>query len=135
MNNNRLQRPHLPKHSWWRTVTIVEENLSWFPYIKLSDNNSTQFDLSPIKARDITSVVHGQCNFSVPRPDGATYAIIKTLPTLHHIPATLYNTILLSGSPFSTWICSRISLIYKKAQNLYIPTLEWLLSHLWPVEH
>lgn len=56
-------------------------------------------------------------NSSSPGPDGISYAIIKKLPCLHHILATLYNKVLVSAATPSTWTSSKITLIYKKGHD------------------
>ena len=98
------------------TVPLATENLHWFPYLS-SRGHQTSFNLSPILPRDIRNIIQNKSNSSSPGPDGITYGLLKKLPCIHHILATLYNKILITGVPPTSWTCSKITLIYKKGDN------------------
>ncbi len=97
-------------------VPIAENNLKWYPYIPVR-NHDHPFDLSPIKPGDIKSILQSKSNSSAPGPDGISYGLIKKLPCLHHILATLYNKILITSVPPTLWTSSKITLIYKKGND------------------
>jgi hypothetical protein len=88
------------------TQPLITKSLNWFPQI-------------PTRG-------HG----------GISYAILKKLPCIHHILATLYNKLLIHPVPPSTWTSSKITLIYKKgeasqAQNFRMIALSCTMGKIY----
>jgi len=90
---------------------LNNQALHWYPEITAPQHN---FDLNPILPKHVRQIIKDKSNSSSPGPDGISYGILKKLPCLHHILATLYNKVLKTGIPPSMWAKSKITLIYKK---------------------
>ena len=93
--------------------------LNWFPHLPASPEtpNFTQFNTAPIRPRDIRSIL-AKCNKkSAPGPDGITYLTLLKLESTHHILATFFNKIFLSGAHPPTWGESLVKLIHKKGDT------------------
>ena len=88
-------------------------NLNWFPTIN-SRQFSSDFNLKPFKPKDIRKIIKSKSSSSSPGPDGVTYGLLKKLPCVHKILATLYSKLLVTPKPPSSWSTSRITLIHKK---------------------
>ncbi len=98
-----------PKYS---TADPVDENdLSWFPDLPEA---RVPFNMDPVRPRDIRATIQSKSSGSAPGPDGISYAVLKKLPCLHHILATLYSKLLTKPDPPLLWSTSKITLIYKK---------------------
>ena len=95
---------------------IQVEDLNWFPMVPRvpQDPGYTQFNLEPIKPRDVRSVLKNANQKSSPGPDGIPYSVLYKFHSTHHILATLYNKILVSGVSPRSWSESVIKLIHKK---------------------
>jgi len=93
---------------------ITHDALHWYTDVPAP---SHCFDIGPILPKHIRQIIKDKNSSSSPGPDGISYALLKKLPCLHHILATLYNKILENGSPPSMWGRSKITLIYKKGNN------------------
>jgi len=93
---------------------VDPKDLDWYTDISAP---TIDFDLSPILPKHIRKIVNDKSGTSSPGPDGISYAIIKKLPCLHLIMATLYNKILQSGLAPLRFGQSKITLIYKKGDN------------------
>ena len=88
--------------------------LNWFPYLPVDTiDSSNQFNLSPIRPKDIRAIVNKKNATSAPGPDGIVYGIIKKLPSTHLILSTLFSKLLESGDPPESWSSSSVVLIYK----------------------
>ena len=98
------------------THSIDPARLNWFPYIDITNLN-TPFNMSPIKPKDIKSVLKKKSSNSSPGMDGITYGILKKLPATNHFLATPFNKVLESGSPPQVWCHSRITLLHKKGST------------------
>ena len=72
------------------------------------------FDMSPVKPKDIKNILRNRSSRSAPGPDGISYAIIKKLPSVHHILATLYSKLLTNPITPKSWSCANVILIHKK---------------------
>ena len=93
--------------------------LNWFPNLPTSPENGdfTQFNTAPIRPRDIRSTL-SKCNTkSAPGPDGITYLTLLKLESTHHIFATFFNKVFLSGAHPPTWGDSLVKLIHKKGDT------------------
>ena len=103
-------------HYWSQystAATINIKDLEWFSAIDTS-SFTTPFDQSPITPGLVKATLH-KCNLkSSPGPDGIRYGILYHLPSVHHILASLYTTILKIGKPPLAWGESTITLIHKK---------------------
>ena len=88
-------------------------SLNTFPFLPTKPAQSP-FNLDPIKPKDIRLTLSRKPNTSAPGPDYIYYGFLKHLPCTHLFLATLYNKVLLSGSPPKMWSLSKITLIYKK---------------------
>ena len=73
------------------------------------------FDMGIIKPRDVAHVLKNANKKSSPGPDGKLYGILSQLPSTHHILATLFNKILVTGAAPLSWGESIIKLIHKKS--------------------
>ena len=73
------------------------------------------FDMGIIKPRDVAHVLKNANKKSSPGPDGIPYGILSQLPSTHHILATLFNKILVTGAAPLSWGESIIKLIHKKS--------------------
>mgnify|MGYP003407069818 CR=1 FL=1 len=88
-------------------------NLTSFPFLPTTPAQSP-FNLDPIKPKDIRSTLSRKPNTSASGPDYIYYGFLKHLPCTHLFLATLYNKVLLTGSPPKIWSLSKITLIHKK---------------------
>jgi hypothetical protein len=70
--------------------------------------------MSPIRPRDVTSVLKNANHKSSPGPDGVPFGILYHLPSTHHVMATLFNKILATSAVPTQWGESIIKLIHKK---------------------
>ena len=97
-----------------RPVHLNLMNLNWFPYVQTGSDIHNQFNMSPVKPRDIRSILKDKKATSAPGPDGLMYGILKNLPCTHHVLATLFTKMLSSDpDPPDSWSTSNVSLIYK----------------------
>ena len=87
--------------------------MEWIDPIK-RDDIAHEFDLGVIKPKDVKAVINGKSSRSAPGPDGITYGILKKLPCVHHILATLYNKLLSDPTPPSLWTHAKVILLHKK---------------------
>ena len=94
---------------------INDQALHWYPEITAPQHN---FDLNPILPKHVRQIIKDKSNSSSPGPDGISYGILKKLPCLHHVLATLYNKVLKTGTPPPKWAKSKITLIYKKGDAM-----------------
>ena len=78
---------------------------------------SYSFDMGPIKPKDIKNILKKKSSGSSPGPDGITYGLLKLLPTTHHFMATLFNKVLESETPPSSWAESNVFLLHKKGDT------------------
>lgn len=78
---------------------------------------NAQFNATAIKPRDIKVSLRKAKASSAPGPDGINYQLLKKIPTIHHILATLYNRILETGQIPSSWQEGTITLIYKAGDS------------------
>lgn len=91
-------------------------HLDWFPSIPTtrSTEDSQEFNLHPIRPREVREALK-KCNKqSAPGADGIGYDILNKLPSLQHILATLYSKVLEFGSPPRSWSESLVKIINKK---------------------
>ena len=89
-------------------------SLNWFPYLKVPPS-PVNFNMSPVKPKDIKHILSQKKSNSAPGPDGFTYGVLKHLTSTHHFLATLYSKILLeSPAPPELWQSSNVSLIFKR---------------------
>ena len=89
--------------------------VSWFPYVPTRDDQSPAipFNLEPIRPRDIRSVLSNKRATSAPGPDGIMYGILRKLPATHHILATIFSKLIMTGNPPDSWSNSSVTLIHK----------------------
>ena len=91
--------------------------LNWFPYLHVPPS-PVNFNLSPVKPKDIKNILSHKKSTSAPGPDGLTYGILRHLPSTHHFLSTLYSKLILdSPSPPELWQASNVSLIYKRNET------------------
>jgi len=77
-----------------------------------------EFDMSPIRPREVKQVLKRCSSTSAPGPDGITYSHLKKLPSCHNFLATLYSKILLqSHSAPISWCQGKTILLYKKGDT------------------
>ena len=103
----------------WDPTDDASSKLNWFPNLPTSpeDGDFTQFNTAPIRPRDIRSTL-SKCNKkSAPGPDGITYLTLLKLESTHHILATFFNKVFLSGAHPPTWGESLVKLIHKKGDT------------------
>ena len=94
-------------------------SLSWFPNLPTfpEKEDFKPFSKEPIRPRDIKSTLM-KCNKnSSPGPDGIPYSILLKFPCIHHTLATLFNKVLVHGSPPRSWSESVIKLIHKSGST------------------
>ena len=97
--------------------TFDHTKLNWFPHLAVPET-TTNFNLSPVKPKDIKHLLSQKKSTSAPGPDGLTYGVLRNLPSTHHFLATLYSRILLdSPTPPELWQSSNVSLIYKRNET------------------
>ena len=92
-------------------VPLAPEAVSWFPRLPEGDKD---FDMGPIRPRDIRSVLSKKRASSAPGDDGILNGHLKNLESTHHFLATLFTkTLLSSPTPWEGWGASSIVLIHK----------------------
>ena len=98
---------------------VDHTQLNWFPHLPTSPNiaDFTHFNNAPIRPRDIRSVLSKSNKKSAPGPDGITYNTLLKLDCTHHILATLFNKVLISGAHPPSWGESVVKLLYKKGDS------------------
>ncbi len=97
---------------------VVIENLNWFPYLPLGNDAAyTEFNLNPIRPRDILTILKHKNATSAPGPDGLMYGVLRKLPSTHHLLATLFSKLLVSGDPPLSWSRSNVTLIHKSGDT------------------
>ena len=77
---------------------LVDTSINWLPFIP-DEQKQVPYNMSVIKPQDVKQILSPRSNTSSPGPDGISYVIMKRLPCLHHVLATLYTKILQSGCP------------------------------------
>ena len=93
--------------------------LSWFPNVPTHPQKEDfkPFSKEPIRPRDIRATLM-KCNKnSSPGPDGIPYSILLKFPCIHHTLATLFNKVLVHGSPPRSWSESVIKLLHKSGST------------------
>ena len=85
-------------NEWFRNrystpVSLSQEAVSWFPNIPVPE----EFDMGPVRPRDITSVLSRKKASSSPGDDGILNGHLKHLDSTHHFLATLFTKTLLSS--------------------------------------
>ena len=99
------------KDRYSNPVSISREAVSWFPMLPEGEK---QFDMGPIRPRDVKSVLSRKKATSSPGADGILNGHLKHLESTHHFLATLYTkTLLSSPTPWEGWGSSSIVLIHK----------------------
>ena len=96
---------NLPDHHWF-PPTIAPDTDGFVP-----------FDNSPIRPRDIRSVLSNANKNSAPGPDGLSYGVLSKLDSTHLILATLFNKVQTLGSAPPSWGESVVKPIYKKGDT------------------
>ena len=87
----------------------------WVPETMPLPDTLSSFDLSPIRPREIRSILKKLSKPSAPGPDSISYTHLKRLPSTHHFLATLFSMILLrSQQAPKIWCIGDIRLIHKK---------------------
>ena len=99
------------KHRYSNPVSVSQEAVSWFPRLP---EVVEDFDLGPVRPRDIRSVLSKKKPSSSPGGDGILNGHLKNLESTHHFLATLFTkTLLSSPNPWEGWGSSSIVLIHK----------------------
>ena len=95
---------------------IDHSQLNWFPQLPTSPDKPdfVQFNTTPIRPRDIGSILAKSNKKSAPGPDGISYMTLFKLESTHHILATLFNKVLTSGAHPPSWGESVVKLAHKK---------------------
>ena len=94
--------------------TFAPDDLNWFPYLR-NPETPVSFNMEPIKPKEIRKILSQKKSSSAPGIDGITYGVLRHLPSVHHLLATLYSKILInSPEPPALWQQSNVSLIYKR---------------------
>ena len=90
--------------------------LHWFPHLPTSPEapNFTPFNTTPFKPRDIRNILSKANQKSAPGPCGITYSTLSKLEATHHILATYFNKVFMSGAHPPSWGESVVKLIHKK---------------------
>jgi hypothetical protein len=91
---------------------VALDRLKWFPYLSTT-NLSDSFNMDAIRPRDLRKMLSKTTATSAPGPDNLMYGFLKKLPATHHILATLFSKLLISGDPPEDWSKSTVSLIFK----------------------
>jgi len=99
-----------------KATPVNTENLKWYTEVN-NPINFHPFCMDPFKPKDIRNLIKSKSSKSSPGPDGITYGLLKKLPCVHHILATLYSKLLISPSPPPSWADSKITLIFKKGET------------------
>ena len=99
------------KNCYSTPVPLVPEAVSWFPSLPEGDK---QFNMGPIRPRDVRNVLSQKRASSSPGDDGILNGHLRNLESTHHLLATLFTkTLLVSPSPWEGWASSSIVLIHK----------------------
>ena len=90
--------------------------LHCFPQLPTSpeSTNFTNFNIDPFRPRYIKNILSKSNKLSAPGPCGITYRTLLKLETTHHILATYFNKIFMSGAHPTSWGESVVKLIHKK---------------------
>ena len=93
--------------------------LHWFPHLPTSPENEafTPFNTEPFKPRDIRSTLKKSNKKSAPGPCGITYNTLLKLESTHHILATYFNKVFMSGAHPPSWGESVVKPIHKKGDT------------------
>ena len=75
---------------------------------------SHHFNIAPFKPRDIRNILSKANKRSAPGPCGITYNTLLKLESTHHILATYFNKVFMSGAHPPSWGESVVKLINKK---------------------
>ena len=95
-------------------VQNSEYNYDWWtPY----EDPVVEFDLSPITPKDVKKAVSRMKNFSSPGLDGIQPIVIKKLPAVHHILATLFNKLVSTSQVPPSWQQGIMLFIFKKGDT------------------
>ena len=107
-------------HFYSSTYSVPREidftQLTWFPHLPTSPESPefTPFNTAPFRPRDIKSILSKSNKLSAPGPCGITYRTLLKLETTHHILATYFNKVFMSGAHPPSWGESVVKLIRKK---------------------
>ena len=82
----------------------------WIPY----DQPTVPMNSNPVRPLDIRKIISRKRNFSAPGPDGIQPIMLKKLPAVQHILATVFTRIMETGSVPKTWQKGRMVFIFKK---------------------
>ena len=114
-----IERPSFDKafaDEWYKSrystpVPLAQEAVSWFPRLP---EVGEEFDMGPIRPRDVKTVLSKKKASSSPGDDGILNGHLKNLESTHHFLATLFTkTLLTSPTPWEGWGASSIVLIHK----------------------
>ena len=99
------------KNRYSNPVSVSRQAVSWFPTLPVGEK---QFDMGPIRPRDIKFVLSRKKASSSPGGNGILNGHLKNLESTHHFLATLFTkTLLSSQTPWGGWGSSSIVLIHK----------------------
>ena len=99
------------KRKYSTPVSLSQEAVSWFPRLP---EVGEEFDMGPIRPRDVKAVLSKKKASSSPGDDGILNGHLKNLESTHHFLATLFTkTLLSSPAPWEGWGSSSIVLIHK----------------------
>ena len=95
---------------------IDYNQLHWFPQLPTSPESPdfTPFNTEPFRPKDITNILSKSNKLSAPGPCGVTYRTLLKLETTHHILATYFNKVFMSGAHPPSWGESVVKPIHKK---------------------
>ena len=118
------------KNRYSTPVPLSQEAVNWFPRLPEVDK---EFDMGPIRPRDVKSVLSKKKGSSSPGDDGILNGHLKNLESTHHFLATLFTkTLLSSPTPWEGWGSSSIVLIHKGgipgSPLIFAPSLSPLAS-------
>ena len=104
----------------------------WFSY----DDPTVDFNSGVVRPYEVKNAVSRMRNLSAPGPDGIQPLMVKKLPALQHVLATLFSRLIASASVPSTWQKGTMIFLHKKgdAQEIsnYRPiTLTSVISKLF----
>ena len=103
------------KNRYSTPVPLAPEAVSWFPRLPECVN---EFDMSPIRPRDVKQVLSKKKANSSPGDDGIYYGHLRNLESTHHFLATLFTkTLLSSPTPWDGWGASSIVLTFTLEKN------------------
>ena len=99
------------KNRYSTPAPLAQEAVSWFPRLPEGDKD---FNMGPIRPRDVKSVLSKKKASSAPGNDGILNGHLKNMESTHHFLATLFTkTLLSSPTPWEGWGASSIVLIHK----------------------